>query len=179
MKGVIISPLIKGLVASCGSWTCRNSATTGIRNTKLCTKHKRYTITQNSRFHILKRVCLSVCLTATVCQKKYHLEILTVILRCAVQNITKFASSMRRSVLQRLSWSVTPAKLPYSAFHMHGVNVAITCGCIVPSRAMIMYMSGQLNGQLRTPQLQTAVFNISCLKFSQICASNKASKPRT
>ena len=63
---------------------------------------------------------------------------------CAVPNITKFTPSMRRSVLQRLSWSVTPAKLQHKNLQMHGVNIAIKCGCIVPSRAIIMYMNGQL-----------------------------------
>jgi len=61
-----------------------------------------------------------------------------------------------RSVLQRLSWSLTPAKLPPENLQMHGVNIAIKCGCIVPSRAIILYMNGQLKGHLWTPQLQTA-----------------------
>ena len=86
--------------------------------------------------------------------------------QCAVPNITKIAPSMRRSVLQRPSWSLIPAKLPLKNFHMYGVNIAIKCGCIVLFRAMIMYMNGQLKGHLWTPQLQTVVFNISCLKFS-------------
>ena len=97
--------------------------------------------------------------------------------KCAVPNITKIAPSMYRSVLQRLSWSVTPAKLQLKNFHMQGVIIAIKCGCTMPSRAMIMYMNGQLKGHLWTPQIQTAVFNISCLKFSYICASEKQRSP--
>jgi len=54
------------------------------------------------------------------------------------------------------SYLVTPAKLPLKNFHLHGVIIAIKCGCTVPSRAVIMYMNGQLKGHLWTPQLQTA-----------------------
>jgi hypothetical protein len=52
-----------------------------------------------------------------------------------------------RSVLQHRTW-LTPAKLPLENLQMHGVNIAVKCGCIVPSRAIILYMNGQLTLRL-------------------------------